>query len=179
MSKIGKKLIQIPDNVNVGVDTSSVRVSGPKGELTVPVPAFVRADLVGSKVTVRLNGSLDRATWGRIRSEIDNAVKGVTDGWKKTLEIVGTGYRATTDGKKLTLNLGFSHPVIVDAPEAIDFQVTGNKITVSGSDKVLVGEIAARIKRVRTVEPYKGKGLRYEGQIVRKKQGKAAKGAGA
>lgn len=179
MSKIGKKLIQIPDNVDMIVDEHAVKVSGPKGELNVPVSKSIRADQTGSKFSVVLNNSIDRATWGRIRSEIDNAVKGVTGGWKKTLEIVGTGYRATTDGKKLTLSLGFSHPVIVDAPEGIDFQVTGNKVIVSGTDKILVGEIAARIKRTRSVEPYKGKGFRYEGEIVRKKQGKAAKGAGA
>lgn len=179
MSKIGKKPVSIPENTSVANKDMGVKVRGPKGEVTVMTPKFVRADVAPGRVTVLLDGSVDNATLGRVRSEIANAVHGVTEGWTKTLEIVGTGYRATTDGKKLILSLGFSHPVELFAPEGIQFQVAANKITVTGVDKVLVGEIAATIRRFREVEPYKGKGLRYENEVVRKKQGKAAKGAGS
>ena len=117
MSRIGKKPVQIPESVTVVSSDQALIVRGAKGELSVPVPTFIKADIVEGKVVVSLKNSADRATWGRVRSEINNAVRGVTDGWTKTLEIIGTGYRGTTDGRKLTLSLGFSHPVEIVAPE--------------------------------------------------------------
>ncbi|MBI4058965.1 50S ribosomal protein L6 [Candidatus Microgenomates bacterium] len=176
MSKIGKKPILIPEGVKLDIAGSVVTVVGPKGEEKVSMTSGVELSLTDNIATVKTEGE-DMINFGRIRSEIANAVYGVNSGWEKNLEIVGTGYRAATDGKKLTLSLGFSHPVEIVAPEGISFAVAQSKIKVAGVNKYLVGQVAAKIRDVRPPDSYKGKGIRYEGEIVRKKAGKAAKGA--
>lgn len=178
MSRIGKKPVEIPENVTVELTETGVVARGPHGQISISLPPGLKAGLVDGRILITLERSTDSATQGKIRSEIANAVEGVVRGFSKTLEIVGTGYRASTDGQTLTLNLGFSHPVIFNAKPGIAFQVSGNKITISGMEKVLVGQIASNIRKIRPAEPYKGKGLRYEGEAVRKKQGKTAKGIG-
>lgn len=176
MSRIGKKPIEIPEGVRVTVSDSRIIVAGPKGELSLAIPTGIHVKTEDSLVVVERTAA-SSAIFGRVRAILANMVLGVHEGWRKTLEIVGTGYRAATDGRELTLHLGFSHPVVVTAPEEIQFSVQQNKITVEGTDKQLVGLIAAQIRAYRPPDSYKGKGVRYEGEVVRKKPGKAAKGA--
>lgn len=175
MSRIGKKPIIIPAEVKVINGEQNLVVAGPKGELSIVLPTEVTVSQKDSSIFVK--GADDNPNFGKVRAEIANMIKGVTSGWSKILEVVGTGYRASTDGKSLTLNLGFSHPVVIIAPKMVNFSVSGNKITIEGIDKQLVGQIAAKIKSIKKPDSYKGKGIRYEGEIIRKKQGKAAKGA--
>ena len=177
MSRIGKKPITVPDGVTVEVKPGLVSVKGPKGELS---------QVVSTEMTVtRSNGNLTverptdrgehRALHGLTRSLIANMVEGVTEGFEKRLEIQGVGYRARLQGKALELSVGYSHPVSVAAPDGIEFEVpVPTQIVVRGIDKQLVGEIAARIRRSRPPEPYKGKGIRYAGEHVRRKVGKRA-----
>jgi large subunit ribosomal protein L6 len=177
MSRIGRKPIPVPDGVTVEVEPGLVSVKGPKGELR---------QVVSTEMTVtRSNGDLSverptdrgehRALHGLTRSLIANMVEGVTDGFEKRLEIQGVGYRARLQGKALELSVGYSHPVSVAAPDGIEFEVPApTQIVVRGIDKQLVGEIAARIRRSRPPEPYKGKGIRYAGEHVRRKVGKRA-----
>ena len=180
MSRIGKEPIAIPDGVDVDLQGSRVTVTGPGGTLhqDVSPELTVRID----DGTVRVERPSDerehRALHGLTRTLIANMVEGVTKGFEKRLEIQGVGYRAALRGSALELQVGYSHPVEFPAPEGISFEVPApNRIVVRGIDKQLVGEIAARIRKVRKPEPYKGKGIRYEGEYVRKKAGKAAKGA--
>jgi large subunit ribosomal protein L6 len=177
MSRIGKLPITVPDNVTVDIDGLTVSVKGPKGELTRTMPEGVTLgrDDDGS-VTVTRNGDsrTERSRHGLVRTLIDNMVVGVTDGYAKSLELVGVGYRAAPKGSDVELQVGFSHPVVIEAPEGISFQIETTKITVSGIDKVLVGQVAANIRKVRPPEPYKGKGIKYQGEVVRRKAGKAA-----
>ena len=177
MSRIGKLPITVPDNVTVDLDGLTVTVKGPKGELTRTMPEGVTLgrDDDGS-VTVTRNGDsrTERSRHGLVRTLIDNMVVGVTDGYAKSLELVGVGYRAAPKGSDVELQVGFSHPVVIEAPEGISFQIETTKITVSGIDKVLVGQVAANIRKVRPPEPYKGKGIKYQGEYVRRKAGKAA-----
>jgi len=172
MSKIAKKPIEIPVSVTVTVTGNKISVSGPKGKLEATLPAQV---LVKDNLVIT-EGESQMA--GMSRTMIYNMVKGVSEGWSKTLELNGTGFRATTNGKQLQLALGFSHPVIVDAPEGITFEVKENKITVIGADRALVGEVAAKLRGLRPADVYKHKGFKYEGEKLIKKAGKAAK-AGA
>src|SRR6266542_2773543 len=180
MSRIGRQPIQVPANVNIALDPGRIMVNGPLGELTQQLPTRIvveRQDdaIVVSRPTERGD---DRALHGLTRTLIANMVEGVKKGYEKRLEIVGVGYRAVLKGSDLELALGFSHPVHVQAPKGIEFQVpTPTRITIRGNDKQMVGEVAANIRKVRKPEPYKGKGVRYEGEFVRKKAGKAAKGA--
>ena len=179
MSRIGRKPIAIPSGVNVAVaDNNEITVKGPKGELsyTAPLALTVVVD-DGSLSVSRPNDQREnRSLHGLSRTLINNMVVGVTDGYRKNLEIQGVGYRAAMDGQALVLNVGFSHPVRFSPPEGISYVLDGQtKIAVSGIDKQAVGEEAARIRRVRPPEPYKGKGIRYEGEIVRRKAGKAGK----
>lgn len=174
MSRIGKKPIIIPAEVKLINEEQNLVVVGPKGELSMVLPVEVTVSQKDNSIIVK--GADDNPNFGKVRAEIANMIKGVISGWSKILEVVGTGYRASTDGQSLTLNLGFSHPVVVSAPKMINFSVNGNKITVEGIDKQLVGQIAAKIKSIKKPDPYKGKGIRYEGEIIRKKQGKTAKG---
>ncbi|MDQ3932252.1 MAG: 50S ribosomal protein L6 [Actinomycetota bacterium] len=178
MSRIGKAPIPVPDGVSVEIDGLNVRVEGPRGALERTVPSGVtvaRED--GGPIVVQRNGDDrdSRARHGLVRSLIANMVEGVTLGYTKRLELVGVGYRALARGRDVELQVGYSHPVVVKAPEGIELQVPQpNRIVVSGIDKVLVGQAAANIRRIRQPEPYKGKGIRYEGEQVRRKAGKAA-----
>lgn len=180
MSKIGKKEILISDNVQIELG-SKVVVKGPSGELSLKIPHKVSVEKKdGTLLVNRKDDSKEaRSLHGLTRSLLANMVEGVTDGFKKTLELSGIGFRANLQGEKLILNIGYSHPVEIDPAEGIKFSVAGNKITVSGIDKELVGRTAAQIRGVRPPDAYKGKGIRYEGELVRLKPGKAAKtGAG-
>ncbi len=178
MSRIGKYPVPVPDGVTVTIDGQTITVAGPKGELTREMPDLVTLSQNedGDVVVDRANDERDaRSRHGLVRSLIANMMTGVTEGYSKALELVGVGYRAQARGRDLELQVGFSHPVTVEAPEGIDFEVPQpNRIVISGVDKVLVGQVAANIRKVREPEPYKGKGIRYEDERVRRKAGKAA-----
>lgn len=178
MSRIGKKQITIPDGASVTKDGPHILVKGPKGELGWKLNQAIDIVIEGKILTVKpvslAKLKVAAALWGTTRALIQNMVDGVTRGFEKKLEIEGIGYRASLEGKTLQLSVGFSHPVRIEAPEGIQFKVEKNVITISGIDKVLVGEMAARIRRVKPPEPYKGKGIRYQGEVVRRKQGKKA-----
>jgi large subunit ribosomal protein L6 len=178
MSRIGRRPIPVPNEVDVAIEGRHVTVNGPKGTLshTVVEPIEVAQDN-GSITVTRPNDEGDiRALHGLSRTLIANMVTGVTDGYRKTLEIVGVGYRVQARGSDLEFSLGFSHPVTVRAPEGITFRVeTPTRLTVEGIDKQQVGEVAANIRKLRRPDPYKGKGLRYEGERLRRKVGKAGK----
>lgn len=182
MSRIGKSPITIPDGVTMDVSDTACTVKGPKGELTVRLHPHVRVTVEGTVARVGVTNpdeKRDRAVWGLFRVLISNLVEGVTKGFSKQLEIHGVGYRASAEGKNLTLNLGFSHPVIFPIPDGSTISVEKNIITIGGIDKQQIGEIAAAIRRLRPPEPYKGKGIRYVGEHVRRKAGKVVKAAGA
>ena len=175
MSRIGRKPIELPAGVEVDVAPGRVAVKGPKGSLEQTLSPDMTVSVDGSHVTVgRPTDRPDhRALHGLTRSLLANMVEGVTKGFEKRLEIQGVGYRAALKGKALSLQLGFSHDVDLDPPEGITFQVPKQtEITISGIDKQVVGEIAARIRKIRPPEPYKGKGVRYAGETVRRKEGK-------
>ncbi|MFH1542189.1 MAG: 50S ribosomal protein L6 [bacterium] len=183
MARIGKRIIEIPNGVEVKVTVDLITVKGPKGQLLQQYDPRIEIKIADGKISTICN-SKDRkvmALHGLYNSLITNMVIGVSTGFEKKLEMVGVGYRAAMQGKSIALSLGFSHPVIIDAPAGIEIATEGaNKIVIKGLDKQVVGEVAAKIRRVREVEPYKGKGVRYVGERVRKKAGKAAKvGAGA
>jgi large subunit ribosomal protein L6 len=178
MSRIGKLAIPIPSGVNVAVEGSHVAVSGPKGSLERDVSPELR--IIHEDGTLRVERPNDekrsRELHGLTRTLLANMVIGVTDGFRKSLEITGVGYRAQLVGKKLQLNLGYSHPIEIDPPSGISFEVeTPVKLAVVGIDKELVGHIAARVRSQRKPEPYKGKGVRYAGEQIRRKAGKAGK----
>ena len=177
MSRIGKQPIAIPDGVNVAVDPGRVTVNGPLGELTQNVPKRILVEKEDGQLVVKrpTERGDDRALHGLTRSLVANMVEGVTNGFEKRLEIQGVGYRAALRGTALELNVGFSHPVVIDAPAGITFEVpVQNEVVVKGIDKQQVGEIAAEVRAVRPPEPYKGKGIRYQGEYVRRKVGKRA-----
>lgn len=178
MSRIGNSPINIPAGVTIEKSGKIINVSGPKGSLQLDVDSSITVDIEGNVVSVKRkkDDKAVRAMHGLIRNLINNMVTGVTEGWSKNLELVGVGFRAQSSGEKLVLNVGYSHPVEVVAPSGISFEVTDNtKIKVSGIDKQQVGQIAANIKKVRVPDVYKGKGVRYEGEYIRKKVGKSAK----
>jgi large subunit ribosomal protein L6 len=184
MSRVGKKPIEIPSGVQVNMAGQEVRVQGPRGELVRVLHSDVRVAKDEKEIVVTPVGGLGkkrekqaRALWGLTRTLISNMVEGVTKGYEKKLEIEGTGFRALVEGDGLALSLGFSHPVKLMFPKGISCSVEKNVITVAGPDKEQVGEFAARIRRLRPVEPYKGKGVRYQGEYVRRKEGKKAAGA--
>lgn len=181
MSRIGKQPIQLPKEVTIKKDNNTVTLSGPKGSLTKKLPRNLDLEVKDSLVTViaKKNNKATNSLHGTYRSLLQNMVMGVGDGWKKTLEIVGTGYRVQQQGNKLTMNLGFSHPVDFEAPEGITFKVEKNFIEIEGIDKELVGLTAAKIRMIKPPEPYKGKGIRYKDEDVRRKPGKAAKAQGS
>jgi large subunit ribosomal protein L6 len=177
MSRIGNKPIQVPDGVDINVGTGMVTVKGPKGELKQAVNQSMKIEVSDGVLTVSrpTDRSEHRALHGLTRSLIANMVEGVTSGYEKRLEIQGVGYRAKLSGKALDLSLGFSHPVSYSAPDGIEFEVPQpTEIVIRGIDKQLVGETAAQIRRKRPPEPYKGKGIRYAGEQVRRKVGKRA-----
>ena len=178
MSRIGKLPVTIPEKVTVEVADSVVRVKGPKGELEQRVLPVVEVKVEGGSVIVERNGETKphRAAHGLTRTLVANMVEGVSKGFRKSLEIQGVGYRAAKAGNNLNLTLGYSHPVSYVAPDGIAFALEGTtKIHVEGIDKQRVGQIAAEIRNLRPPEPYKGKGIRYEGETIRKKLGKAGK----
>jgi large subunit ribosomal protein L6 len=177
MSRIGKQPIQIPDGVEVEVAPGTVKVKGPKGELDQAVSREMKVGVENGTLTVErpTDRGEHRALHGLTRSLIANMVEGVTEGFERRLEIQGVGYRAQLKGKALEMSLGFSHPVTVEAPEGIEFEVPQpTEVVVRGIDKQLVGEVAARIRKRRPPEPYKGKGVRYAGEHVPRKVGKRA-----
>jgi large subunit ribosomal protein L6 len=179
MSRIGKQPVEIPSGVDVVVDGQRVAVTGPRGSLEQTFHPEVRITKDDGTIVLERTAEdgFHRGLHGLTRTLIANMVVGVTQGYEKRLEVVGVGYRAVLKGSDLELALGFSHPVHVQAPKGIEFEVpTPTRITIRGIDKQLVGEVAANIRKVRKPEPYKGKGVRYEGEFVRKKAGKAAKG---
>lgn len=182
MSRIGKKPIELPKGVTVSVDGSNlVTVKGPKGSLTQQMPTDIKIDQEGTTVMVTRpsDEKNHRALHGLTRALLNNMVVGTSTGFQKVLEINGVGYRAQKTGRNLTMSLGFSHPVIVEAPEGIDLNVgERNTVIVSGSDKQAVGEVAAYIRSLRPPEPYKGKGIKYSDEVIRRKAGKAGKAGG-
>ncbi|TAM89781.1 50S ribosomal protein L6 [bacterium] len=178
MSRIGKLPVPVPGGVSVQIGDSEVKVKGPKGELSQRILPQVQVAVEGDRVLVtRKNDERDaRALHGLTRTLVANMIEGVTKGFRKSLEIQGVGYRAAKAGEDLNLTLGFSHPVVYKAPKGIAFATEGQtKIHVDGIDKQLVGQVAAELRAIRPPEPYKGKGVRYEGEYVRKKLGKAGK----
>ena len=179
MSRIGRLPVPVPSGVDVTIDGRTVRVKGPKGELahTVAEPISVERGEDGALLVTRPDDEREsRSLHGLSRSLINNMVVGVTQGYSKTLEIVGTGYRVQARGRDLEFALGFSHPVPVPAPEGITFRVeTPTRFVVEGIDKQKVGEVAAKIRKLRRPDPYKGKGVRYQGETVRRKAGKTGK----
>jgi large subunit ribosomal protein L6 len=179
MSRIGKLPIAVPNGVNVALADGEVVVKGPKGELRSHIlKNVVDVKLEDGKVLVERKGDAKphRSAHGLTRTLISNMVEGVSKGFRKSLEIQGVGYRAAKSGEKLNLSLGYSHPVVFDPPKGITLSIEGtNKIHVDGIDKQQVGQVAAEIRSLRPPEPYKGKGVRYEGEVIRKKLGKAGK----
>jgi len=180
MSRVGKKPITIPEGVEVKLEDSKVTVKGPKGELQREIRPEIEVEIKDKEITVKPKGKdkKTRAFWGMTRALLANMVNGVKDGYEKKLEMVGVGYRAAVEGNTLVLNVGYSHPVKIEKPEGIDFNVEKTIITVSGYDKELVGQIASKIRKTRPPEPYKGKGVRYVGEQVRRKAGKKVVAAG-
>jgi large subunit ribosomal protein L6 len=177
MSRIGRQPIELPSGVSVSISPGRVMVNGPLGELSQEVPSRMKVEQENGSVTVTrpTERGDDRALHGLTRSLIANMVEGVTNGFQKRLEIQGVGYRAALRGVDLELNVGYSHPVVLKAPQGITFEVpTPTEVLVKGIDKQQVGQIAAEVRKVRPPEPYKGKGIRYEGEYVRRKVGKRA-----
>ncbi len=182
MSRIGKLPIPIPDGVTASITDARIDVKGPKGTLGLDIPAGVTVTQTDQQLTVSVkqpDQQTQRALWGLIRVLVRNLVVGVSQGFTKQLEINGVGYRATVNGSNLVLNVGFSHPVDFTIPAGIDIKVEKNVIAVSGIDKQLVGETAAKIRSIRKPEPYKGKGIKYVDETIRRKAGKVVKAAGA
>lgn len=178
MSRIGKKLIPIPRDVTVEDNRETVVVRGPKGTLSCAISPHYR--IVMEERGMRVEAPAGRgysALWGTTRALLSNTIEGVSNGWEKKLEIEGIGYSASLDNVDLILQVGFTHPVVIEPPEGVQFTVERNVVTVRGIDKQLVGQIAAKIRSVRKPEPYKGKGIRYQGEVVRRKAGKRAVGA--
>ena len=176
MSKIGKQPITLPSGVTATIGDGRVTVNGSRGTTTVSIPAVLRAAQEGGalSVEVRQQTKASPALWGLTRALLANAVEGVSSGFTRRLVLEGIGYRANLEGKDLVLSLGFSHPIRVAPPEGIDFSVEKNVITISGFNKQHVGNVAASIRRFRKPEPYKGKGIRYENEVIRRKAGKKA-----
>ncbi|OGD82902.1 50S ribosomal protein L6 [Candidatus Curtissbacteria bacterium RIFCSPLOWO2_01_FULL_39_62] len=179
MSKIGNLPIETPEGVTVSVIDNIIKVSGSKGELSFSFRPEIKVETDGKEIKVsrRNDSKFVKSLHGLTRSLIANMIMGVTEGHSKKLELVGVGYRASKQGENLVLNVGYSHPVVIESITGIQLDTKENKITVSGADKALVGEIAATIRRVRPPEPYKGKGIKYVDEVIRRKAGKALKSA--
>lgn len=176
MSRIGKKPIQIPENVKVEIEEQKITIRGPKGELFLNIRPEIEVKVADKEILVipKINTKNTKAFWGLTRVLLSNMIKGITKGYEKKLEIQGIGYKFQLSGNNLLINVGLSHPIEIKAPSGINFSIEKNIITVSGINKELVGQIAANIKKVKPVEPYKGKGIKYVGEIVRRKAGKKA-----
>ena len=178
MSRIGNKVVVIPEGVTVTQDGNNVTVKGPKGELTRTFSSDITMNIEGNEVTfTRPNDSKEMKTiHGTTRANFNNMVVGVSEGFQKALELIGVGYRAQLQGSKLVLNVGYSHPVEITPPAGVTVEVPANtQVIVKGANKEEVGELAANIRGTRPPEPYKGKGIRYEGEVVRRKEGKTGK----
>jgi large subunit ribosomal protein L6 len=181
MSKIGKQPIKIPTGVDIKLENVNIDVKGPKGNMMKQIPAGINVEIKDGFVIVtskNIDTKQGKALWGTWRALINNMVIGVTDGFKKILEYKGVGYKAVVEEKNLNLELGFSHSIKMPSPEGIEFSTDKNTITVSGIDKELVGQVAARIKKLRPPEPYKGSGIKYLGEIIRRKEGKKSVSSG-
>ena len=175
MSRIGNRIITIPSGVTVTVENNIVTVKGPKGELSQKMLKGISMKQEEGQLTLERENENAKAMHGTMNSLVNNMIIGVTKGYEKGLEIIGVGYRFNVQGKKLVINAGYSHPVNMEVPEGITVEsVSNTEITVKGIDKVLVGEFAANIRKVRQPEPYKGKGIRYKDEHVRRKEGKKA-----
>lgn len=177
MSRIGKRVLSIPENVNVNVEGSTVTVKGPKGELSLELVKNIAVKVEDGTVTVEQlkDDKFTHAMHGTTNANIRNMIIGVSDGYKKGLEIVGVGYKFNVQGNKLTISAGYSHPVIMEVPNGITVKAISNtEIELEGIDKEKVGEFAANIRKVRKPEPYKGKGIKYKGEQIRRKEGKKA-----
>ncbi|TSC94375.1 MAG: large subunit ribosomal protein L6 [Parcubacteria group bacterium Licking1014_1] len=176
MSRIGKKPIEISENVKIEIQGENLKVSGPKGELQLKLNREIKVEIKDNKILVspkkEIASGKTRALWGLYRALIFNMVQGVSSGFEKKLEIEGIGYKAVVDGDNIVLNIGFTNPVRIKRPEGINFLVEKNVLTVSGIDKEKVGQIAAIIRKTKKAEPYKGKGIKYQGEKIRRKEGK-------
>lgn len=178
MSRIGFLTINIPDNVTLSINDNKVIVTGPLGTLNLSIPSNISVEINDKNITVARNNELKptKSSHGMTRATIANMLNGVTKGWERKLELIGTGYRARMEGDKLHLSIGYSHPVVITPAQGINFSVDGqNFVIVKGFDKQLVGLTASKVRDVRPPEPYKGKGIRYLNELVRRKAGKAAK----
>ncbi|MCS7299006.1 MAG: 50S ribosomal protein L6 [Spirochaetia bacterium] len=178
MSRVGKKPVEIPSDVSVSINNNTLIVKGKLGELKLDINPVVDVRIDGNKIIVspKADTKFARAMWGTTRALINNMVVGVSKGYSKVLQLVGVGYRARLEGNKLVLNVGYSHPVEFVPPQGIKFNVEEQvKITVSGYDKALVGQVSANIRAIRKPEPYKGKGIRYENEVIVLKEGKKTK----
>lgn len=176
MSRIGKKPIQIPEGVEVKIEGDLIMVKGPKGELKNQIRPEIKVEIKDKEIEFKpvIFHKGMPALWGTYRSLVSNMIEGATKGFEKTLEIEGVGYRAALEGKDLAVSLGYSHPIKVKAPQGIEFKIEKNMIKIFGIDKQLVGQVAAEIRAKRKPEPYKGKGIKYQGEIIRRKTGKKA-----
>jgi len=174
MSRVGKQPVSVPAGVDVKIEDGNVKIKGKKGSLETVIPPGINVSVQDGKVTVSPYGNMKevRAFWGLTRSLINNMIIGVTEGFTKTLEVRGREYRVNLKGRDLDFDLGYSHSIKVTPKEGIEFKLEGDKITVSGVDKALVGEQAAKIRALRPAEVYKGKGIRYEGEYIIHKEGK-------
>lgn len=181
MSKIGKLPIELPEGVKVEIKGSEIVIMGPGGILTRQIPRGIEAEIKDGAIflTTKKSSPSISAIYGTTRALMANMVKGVSSGWKKILELVGAGYKAELRGSDLILNIGYSHPVEFKAPPNITFKVEKNLVTIEGIDREVVGQTAAIIRAARPPEPYKGKGIKYQDEIIRRKAGKAAKTTGA
>jgi large subunit ribosomal protein L6 len=181
MSRIGKLPITIPKGTEIKIEKGIISVKGPKGQLTMSQNRQVKVDVNEDQIIVSVKkpeDKFDKSLWGLYRSLINNMIQGVNSGFEKKLEVNGVGFKAAANGKKINLNLGFSHPIEFELPEGINGSVEGNVITISGINKQEVGEIAAKLRRLKKPEPYKGKGIKYQDEVIRRKEGKtASKGA--
>ncbi|MEW6012821.1 MAG: 50S ribosomal protein L6 [Elusimicrobiales bacterium] len=182
MSKIGNKPVKILDGVKVVLSGSSINFEGKQGKMTLPVYEGLKVEIKDGMVFVRREKEGVNSFHGTMRAKIQNAILGVSEGFKKVLEINGVGFRAQSDGKKITMQLGFSHPVSLDIPQGVKIEISGkdqNILSVSGVDKEMVGNFADKIKKIKPPEPYKGSGIKYQNERILRKAGKAQAGAGA
>jgi large subunit ribosomal protein L6 len=181
MSRIGKKPVVIPNGVTAELKENILKIKGPKGELSLSLHPKVKVEKTDTEILITVNNQdnkQEKALWGLFRSLIANMVTGVTTGFTKILEINGVGYKAAVAGKKLTLNLGYSHPIEMEVPNGLEAKIEKNVLTITGIDKQGVGQFAAVIREQRPPEPYKGKGIKYSDEVIRRKAGKVVKAVG-
>ena len=175
MSRIGNRVLTVPENVTITVLDNVVTVKGPKGELSTEINKNINVEVKDNQVIITRTHDNYKKFHGTTNANIKNMIIGVTEGYEKKLEIIGVGYRFSQKGSKLVINAGYSHPVELDVPEGLKIEVPSNtELTISGIDKCLIGEFAANIRKIRQPEPYKGKGIRYKDEVVRRKEGKKA-----